>query len=530
MFKLVICDDEGKTTIVPLIRDEVTIGRREGNTIRLTDRNVSRNHARLVREDDDRFVVYDLGSDNGTKINGDPIADASRVISSGDQIYIGDYNLSIRTDVSDGVPMGRQMAAGDSAGIGKVTTHARLVMVEGPHLGLEYDMTLNLYVIGRSDETNININDPSISRAHARLDGDDHQWTISDLDSINGIFVNGARRDDYVLKSADIIELGTVRLRFVAPGEPYEFAPATGDSIEPGSSGKSNKLFLGLGALAVLAVAVILLVVFLGGPDGDADGDSDKDENTITDGMGYEELVEAGKDKMQAEDWAEAARMFAQATSLKPESESARDFKKTALAEMDAQSALIAALSAQETRDWKKAVDSLSKIPRSSHYYDIEQLQTMSGNLCEEMLETARFMSQSGNLAQAKAVLVEIGEIPEVPDDCINKRNALSKTVDRRGAATVGHPSSGAGIPRPEPVDPNPYKTSPKPKPGKKKGTVNPYADNTPSKKKNPKPAPEEPDPTPPPYTPPPSYPSSGGQVNDSERPPAQKGPKKITW
>ena len=35
MFKLVIQDDEGKTTVVPLIRDEITIGRKEGNTIRL---------------------------------------------------------------------------------------------------------------------------------------------------------------------------------------------------------------------------------------------------------------------------------------------------------------------------------------------------------------------------------------------------------------------------------------------------------------------------------------------------------------
>ena len=39
MFKLVIQDDEGKTTVVPLIRDEITIGRKEGNTIRLTERN-----------------------------------------------------------------------------------------------------------------------------------------------------------------------------------------------------------------------------------------------------------------------------------------------------------------------------------------------------------------------------------------------------------------------------------------------------------------------------------------------------------
>ena len=531
MFKLVICDDEGKTTIVPLIRDEVTIGRKEGNTIRLTDRNVSRNHARLVREGDDRFVVYDLGSDNGTKVNGEPIHD-TKVISSGDQLYIGDYNLSIRTDVSDGVPMGRQMAAGDNAGIGKVTTHARLVMVEGPHLGLEYDMTLDLYVVGRSDESNIYINDPSISRAHARLDGDDHQWTISDLDSINGIFVNGNRRDDYVLKSADIIELGTVRLRFVAPGEPYEFFPATGDSIAPSSSGKPNKLIFALGALTILAVAVILIVVFLGGPDDRVDSGGEEDGNSITDGMDYEKLVETGKDKMQEEAWAEAARMFARAISLKPESVAARDFKKTALAEMDAQSALIAALSAQEARDWKKAMDSLAMIPRSSHYYDIEQLRTVSGYLCEELLEKALFMSRSGNVAQAKAVLVEIGEIQEVQDDCTSKRDALSKTIDKRaGAAVVGPSSTGKGMPSPKPVDPNPYKAEPKPKP-EKKGTINPYADDTPSKKKGSKAEPTEPtEPAPPPvYTPPPAYPTSGGQVNDSETPPSKKGPKKITW
>ena len=39
MNKLIIADDEGKTTVVPLVRDEITIGRKEGNTIRLTERN-----------------------------------------------------------------------------------------------------------------------------------------------------------------------------------------------------------------------------------------------------------------------------------------------------------------------------------------------------------------------------------------------------------------------------------------------------------------------------------------------------------
>ena len=82
MFKLVICDDEGKTTIVPLIRDEISVGRREGNTIRLTDRNVSRQHARLTRSGDSSFLVIDLGSRNGTKVNGDPVVgDSSFLIS-----------------------------------------------------------------------------------------------------------------------------------------------------------------------------------------------------------------------------------------------------------------------------------------------------------------------------------------------------------------------------------------------------------------------------------------------------------------
>ena len=64
MFKLVIQDDEGKTTVVPLIRDEITIGRKEGNTIRLTERNVSRRHARIVRNNG-AVLLEDLDSYNG---------------------------------------------------------------------------------------------------------------------------------------------------------------------------------------------------------------------------------------------------------------------------------------------------------------------------------------------------------------------------------------------------------------------------------------------------------------------------------
>ena len=69
MFKLTIEDDEGKTTVIPLIRDEMTIGRQEGNTIRLTERNVSRKHARLLRQNGTLYIE-DLASFTGVRVNG----------------------------------------------------------------------------------------------------------------------------------------------------------------------------------------------------------------------------------------------------------------------------------------------------------------------------------------------------------------------------------------------------------------------------------------------------------------------------
>src|SRR5437773_2546983 len=100
MFKLIIEDDEGKTTVVPLIRDEITIGRKEGNTIRLTERNVSRKHAKLLKQNGTIFIE-DLTSYNGIKVNGDRIAGRAPV-NEGDRIQIGDYQLALKMDKAAG--------------------------------------------------------------------------------------------------------------------------------------------------------------------------------------------------------------------------------------------------------------------------------------------------------------------------------------------------------------------------------------------------------------------------------------------
>jgi pSer/pThr/pTyr-binding forkhead associated (FHA) protein len=92
-WKLIIEDDAGKQIVVPFTRDIITIGRKEGNTIRLTERNVSRNHARLSK-DAGEVLLEDLGSFNGIKLNGDRIEGRVQV-HEGDTIQIGDYHLAL---------------------------------------------------------------------------------------------------------------------------------------------------------------------------------------------------------------------------------------------------------------------------------------------------------------------------------------------------------------------------------------------------------------------------------------------------
>ncbi len=64
----------------------VTIGREEGNALRLNDERVSRYHAKIQTEDDD-IIITDLDSTNGTRVNGSTVQ--IRRLRAGDQVSIG---------------------------------------------------------------------------------------------------------------------------------------------------------------------------------------------------------------------------------------------------------------------------------------------------------------------------------------------------------------------------------------------------------------------------------------------------------
>lgn len=79
----------------PLDGPEAMIGRADNAHVSLPDPGISRLHARIVREGDD-FVVEDLGSTNGTEVNGQLIK--RRRLADGDRVRLGNSTLQFRRE------------------------------------------------------------------------------------------------------------------------------------------------------------------------------------------------------------------------------------------------------------------------------------------------------------------------------------------------------------------------------------------------------------------------------------------------
>lgn len=85
----------------------------------------------------------------------------------------------------------------------------QLVMRSGPNPGERYNIEQNEITIGRDVANEITINDPEVSRKHARLIMQSGGYLLEDLGSTNGTFVNGQRlTSPHVLRPGDVVMLG----------------------------------------------------------------------------------------------------------------------------------------------------------------------------------------------------------------------------------------------------------------------------------------------------------------------------------
>jgi two-component system, cell cycle response regulator len=89
-------------------------------------------------------------------------------------------------------------------------------MLSGLNAGQVYTLDQNETTLGRAKEAHVRIDDPGISRVHARVvRTEEGRFFVEDLKSTNGVFVNGAKADRVELGTADRIQIGpNIVLRF----------------------------------------------------------------------------------------------------------------------------------------------------------------------------------------------------------------------------------------------------------------------------------------------------------------------------
>jgi ABC transport system ATP-binding/permease protein len=274
MWKLTIEDDQANRTVVPLARDEYSIGRGEDNTVRLTERNISRRHARITREAE-RWVVFDAGSYNGCYVNGARVSQRQD-LTHGDLVQLGDYRLELVDEALEQPAPGFDSKATVPAAPRSQTLLGqpdRLVMLVGPTPGVEYALsTTPRNVIGRGEECDISVNHPSVSRVHAEIQAlGDGRYEIVDRESANGIRVNGVELPRGLLDARDNIELGDVIFKFIPAGDVYvpgadesqQISSLGGFEASPGEQRgmtTTAKLLIGLGGAALLITLVVVAV------------------------------------------------------------------------------------------------------------------------------------------------------------------------------------------------------------------------------------------------------------------------------
>jgi pSer/pThr/pTyr-binding forkhead associated (FHA) protein len=218
--------------VYDLEEEVITIGRGSKNQIVIQDNEVSREHCRLIRLMAD-FEVVDLGSSNGTYVNGARV-EGTRLLQPGFLIELGDtitfeYERPLLNDAAyeqQDMPTREHRAAPkpDSADI-----EAYLVLTHGPEPGRVYPLQGDKISIGRDLTNTVVILFPEVSRFHVQLLRSGDSYVIEDLGSTNGTIVNGERlTEPRLLHTNDVMLIGTmVRLRYTY--EPEAVLPEVAD-------------------------------------------------------------------------------------------------------------------------------------------------------------------------------------------------------------------------------------------------------------------------------------------------------------
>ncbi|WP_134739302.1 FHA domain-containing protein [Nocardioides sp. 503] len=157
---------------------------------------------RLVRADDSGGISTDSFPGPG-----DSIGESTATIQIG---TAGD-----RVETSD-----RQLNPVDAAAVDALPTgHALLVVQKGPGSGSRFLLDADVINAGRHPDSEIFLDDVTVSRHHAVFERSADGFTVSDAGSLNGTYVNRDRIEKVQLNDGDEVQIGKYRLVFFSGHE-----------------------------------------------------------------------------------------------------------------------------------------------------------------------------------------------------------------------------------------------------------------------------------------------------------------------
>jgi pSer/pThr/pTyr-binding forkhead associated (FHA) protein len=212
-------------------QQRVRIGRGAGCDFRLPREAVSLEHAMVLLEGS-RYYLLDLGSTNGTTLNGEVLVIQRRkLLRSGDVIGIAGLEI----EFGAGVPMlsahshdrtmtvARRLAHQLLSSEGRGLDRAALVVANGPQEGSRFEIVdpPGTMVIGRAADCDIPLVDGECSCRHAAIDSTAEGIVVRDLGAMNPVLVNGRTVARQRLHDRDEVLVGSTTLVLDDPVEAH---------------------------------------------------------------------------------------------------------------------------------------------------------------------------------------------------------------------------------------------------------------------------------------------------------------------
>ena len=224
MPRLVLSLDGVVLREVSLTKDRTTIGRRSHNDVVIDNLAVSGEHAVMIANGDDTYLE-DLGSTNGTTVNGQPIK--KHLLQSGDTVEIGKYRLRYQVegmahenngvDIDTSQPLRREFyGPGPStiqvrqpgAADATAPVAASIKILTGANAGRELALTKALTTVGRPGHQVAVVTRRPTGYFVAHVEGEVFPM-------VNGNNLGSAA---HPLHHGDVIELAGVQMEFSNPG------------------------------------------------------------------------------------------------------------------------------------------------------------------------------------------------------------------------------------------------------------------------------------------------------------------------